>query len=162
MKKKIIPVVVILFVMTMLSICIWDIIKFLEFRKLFHPLVEQKSDSSLLGMGISAIIIAPIIEEYFFRFPLRRIKNRNVLLFAYISSSILFGLIHIILYNWDMTHIRYIFIITSPQMFTGFVLGFIRLKYGFWYGVILHSLYNSLAIVWDLVIGFDNCFLCNF
>lgn len=153
------------FVILMIGVCIplWDIIKFLEYKKVFAPAVEEvKADVSVYLIILSAILIAPVVEELIFRYPLQKINNESIKLFAYILSSILFGLIHIINYELSESHLKYILVITSPQIFTGFILGFIRLKYGFWYGVLNHSLYNFIILGWDNYFGEDKCFLCNF
>jgi len=42
------------------------------------------------------------------------------------------------------------------QTFGGLMLGYIRIIYGFWYGVLLHSLFNILGVIWQFTIGFDS------
>ena len=164
MKKEIV-VKTLPFVFMMVGVCIplWDIVKFLEYKKVFDPAIETgKGKISFYIIFLSAVLIAPFIEELIFRYPLQKVKNKQYRIILYIVSSLLFGFIHIINYDLNESHLKYLFIITSPQIFTGFVLGFIRLKYGFWYSVLNHSLYNFIILGWDNYFGENKCFLCDF
>ncbi len=65
---------------------------------------------------------------------------------VYYFSVLLFGLMH--MFNYDTSHdILLLPILTLPQMIGGIFNGYVRVKYGFFYGVFLHSIYNLLPML---------------
>lgn len=63
------------------------------------------------------------------------------------SLTILFGLLHITNYS-DVRNILLIIVLLGiPQIIVGIVLGYIRITYGFGYGLLMHSLYNAFLLV---------------
>jgi len=119
----------------------------------YNPLIETRRGISTKTI-ISAVLIAPVIEELIFRLFLVNYKTESYFRWVYYLSALVFGLIHIITYEADSTHYWFIWLITLPQIFAGFLLGYIRIVYGFWYGVLLHSLSNALVLVWEHFVGF--------
>lgn len=68
--------------------------------------------------------------------------------YIFYSSCVLFGLLHICNYIDFQTIEWYIFpIVTIQEILAGFFLGFIRMKYGFIYGVLFHSSVNLLILL---------------
>lgn len=68
--------------------------------------------------------------------------------FFFYFSIFSFGFVHIT--NFTFPEINFwVFICTpllvSPQIFMGSILGFIRMKYGFWYSVLLHATINGVV-----------------
>jgi hypothetical protein len=68
-------------------------------------------------------------------------KHLKILLYI---SAILFGVVHVSNYTnvgslWWIT-----LLLILPQLLVGFVLPFIRLKFGFWWSVFAHGLYNFI------------------
>jgi len=67
--------------------------------------------------------------------------------YFYWGSSIVFGLIHASNYTGNIWYlIGFSVILGSPQIAGGFILGFIRLKYGLRYSIYFHILNNSLLL----------------
>lgn len=125
---------------------LWQLVVLCEKKLVFSKLV----DTSHLNLGtitswLSILLFAPLIEEYFFRYPLRLEKNDALRKFYIVLSSFVFGFIHIFNYQLDASNMKFIILITSPQIFLGFVLANIRLRFGFWYGVFFHALSNLIA-----------------
>lgn len=61
-------------------------------------------------------------------------------------SSLIFGLVHISNYQIpNCTMYLILPLIVAPQIFAGCVLGFIRMKYGIIFSILLHSCFNLLA-----------------
>ena len=137
------------------GIILWYPVALAEKIGLFGPLMEKNENENILSIALSAIVIAPIVEEGLFRYPLGEIRNKSYFKWVYYSFSILFGLLHIFTYNIDSTHLPYIPFITLTQTFSGFLFGYVRVIYGFWYGVLLHSLINVLGVIWEYTIGFS-------
>jgi len=113
---------------------------------LFDELVEKDINVGIIVKTITAIILAPFIEEIMFRFWLGYFRHWNYFKWLYYISALLFGGIHIFNYEFNNSHYFFIPFITMGQTFGGLMLGYIRIIYGFWYGVLLHALFNSLVI----------------
>ena len=136
------------------GIILWYPVMIAEKIGLFNKLAEKNQNEDIFLTTLSAIVIAPIIEEWLFRFPLGENRNKPYFRWLYYGLSILFGFVHIFTYNIDSTHLPYIPFITLTQTFGGFLFGYIRIIYGFWYGVLLHALFNTLGVIWEYTIGF--------
>ncbi|MGB4415393.1 MAG: CPBP family glutamic-type intramembrane protease [Paludibacter sp.] len=79
---------------------------------------------------------------------LRATYNVN---FKYIFwlSSILFGLLHVTNFRGNYLVLLALSpILCFPQIAMGFILGYIRMNYGFKYGVIVHMIINSTLLVY--------------
>ena len=60
--------------------------------------------------------------------------------------------IHILNINLSLNHLLLSPIILLPHFIAGILYGFIRLKYGFLWGLILHILYNSMVFSFQKII----------
>jgi membrane protease YdiL (CAAX protease family) len=107
---------------------------------------EQILDDGIIIAILLVGFLAPIVEEFLFRLPLRLYYNTPKLKFAYYFSSVVFALLHIINYRLDSFQNFASFFILLPIFFGGLLLGYVRVAYGFKYSVMLHMLHN-LAIV---------------
>jgi uncharacterized protein len=134
---------------------LWYPVEIAEKLGLFNKLKGIDLKLSVAYEILLTIILAPLIEEGIFRLFLGYIRTKSYFKWSYYISAIVFGLIHISNYDIDETHYLFIPFITMTQMFGGLILGFIRINYGFWYGILSHVLFNSVAIIWDYVFGFD-------
>ncbi len=100
------------------------------------------------------VILAPILEELFFRLPLLLIsmvlKNFKMLvMISYVCISVFFGLIHITNYNnFSNYSALEMLVITFPQILGGFVLGWVCLKYkfGLLWSILLHASFNFIGV----------------
>ncbi|MDQ1087445.1 type II CAAX prenyl endopeptidase Rce1 family protein [Siphonobacter sp. SORGH_AS_1065] len=61
--------------------------------------------------------------------------------------SILFGIFHINNYKISFENIYIIPIITLPQTLNGIILSYIRIKYGVYFSIFIHSTYNLLTFI---------------
>lgn len=136
--------------------------------KLKEPLIDE----GLLLFFTGAVIFAPIFEELIFRLPLK--YNRNYLakfvdrftngwiakrwnsIFKYFLyvMILLFGFIHIP--NYDNSETLFFFfspILVGSQLIGGIGLSYIRIKVGFLWAVLAHSIFNLSVI---LVLIFAN------
>ncbi len=88
--------------------------------------------------SFTALILAPVLEEMFFRkFLLKKLLEKNVFLTALLTSSLLFSLIH-----WE-TPLNLI-----PAFLFGIISGIIFLKTGrIFYSILLHFLYNAFGLM---------------
>lgn len=104
-------------------------------------LFENKSKFQIFAF---AVLLAPVIEEGMFRAPLTLFKNKKWFPLAFHSSALLFGFIHITNYEINTNILLFSPILVAPQIALGFYLGYIRVKFGFIYSVLLHATYNGI------------------
>ena len=120
---------------------------------------------------ILTVIILPLIEELVFRLPLRaksnyflrlimiimkkfNIGNPNILLeiwnkkypFFFYSLTFIFSLIHIFNYDLATTMILMIPILILPQFVLSLFIGYLRVRFNFISGFLLHAIHNLLFI----------------
>ena len=107
-------------------------------------LIFKKKHSIFLSIPIIYLITKPF-DAVFEAF---RAKN-----FKYIFHfvAIGFGLAHLSNYENISNYLFAVPLVTS-QIISGYVLGFVRMKLGFGYGVALHSAWNFIASFGMLVV----------
>ena len=94
-----------------------------------------------IGSASLVTLINKNIRSVFQAFILRHFR------FFFYLSSILFGLIHI--FNYEPVSIKLLIlapIIIAPNIIAGLILGYIRMKFGIIYSILLHIAINTLAI----------------
>lgn len=137
------------------AILLWYPVEIAETLGLYNKLEEVDTKIGVPFLILSAVILAPLIEEGIFRLFLGHFRNKSYFNWLYYISSLLFGWIHFFNYQFDHSHYFFFPFITMTQTFGGFMFGYIRIMYGFWYGVLLHSLFNCLAIILGYIVGYD-------
>lgn len=70
----------------------------------------------------------------------------------YYFSAIAFGLVHFSNYDLNSNTVYLIPLLTLPHIIAGFLFGYVRIKHGFQYAIIFHSLNNMIALSVALVI----------
>lgn len=137
----------------------------------FDNLLEKNSP---LIIFFAAAIQAPIIEELIFRAPLTIFKSPLVLFkkpiqfsgreivlrkktltlfknpktfkLAFFSLAILFGYIHIFNFDLSMNVLLVSPILVAPQIYLGLVLGYIRVRFGLLWSILMHAIYNGILV----------------
>lgn len=130
-----------------LIVC-WPLILLTSFFSmlLFSDFNEQKIVSKLknnvsYSLLFSSIIIAPIIEEIFFRkFIYRVIKKKLGIFFGILISSLMFGLIHYNLYSFGTLFLLSV-ICTIKFENTGQIFQ----------PILIHSFFNTIMVIFTLV-----------
>lgn len=115
---------------------------------LIFAFVNEES-IAYLGMSLFSAILIGLIIFYIARKyseNLSEIWKSNFKLIYY-SSIILFGIFHIQNLQIPEEYVYYIPIIIVPWLIGGHITGFIRIKYGFIFGVVYHGLYNLLPVL---------------
>jgi len=74
------------------------------------------------------------------------ISNHYRLFFYF--TAILFGLLHIFNFT-GVTYYNLVFtpLLVLPQLFMGLILGYLRVRYGFRYGVLFHAVVNTAILL---------------
>ena len=109
--------------------------------------IFQTSTFSLSENGLTRILISLTVALLIlYIHKMKKIKLKFNL--YYYLSAILFGLVHI--YNYDYTNYKvliFAIIICLPQITSGLLYGYTRIKYGIIGSIILHMLINGLPML---------------
>ncbi|TYB76769.1 CPBP family intramembrane metalloprotease [Bizionia gelidisalsuginis] len=135
-----------------LSILISILENFSVFSMDQHATTELFKDYSPPVILLLVAIVAPVLEELLFRAPITLFcKNKTFFKTAFYAFTLLFGFIHI--FNYDLTLKILIFspILVAPQLVLGVLLGFLRVKIGLVYAMVLHALFNASLIIPSLL-----------
>jgi uncharacterized protein len=126
-------------------------IAFLAWLPIYYIIKHSVSDNSMnKAIGLSFLLI-PIFWIIFetFRLNFERIWRINFTFFFNISA-IAFGLIHLSNYSNISNYFLAISLVSS-QIVSGYVLGFVRMKFGLIYSMGLHSVWNFITSIAFLV-----------
>ncbi|WP_027066871.1 CPBP family intramembrane glutamic endopeptidase [Maribacter sp. Hel_I_7] len=112
-----------------------------------HAIDDLFENYTVMMIFFLAVIIAPFFEELFFRGPLVFFKNSKLFKIAFYLFTVLFGFMHIS--NFEMTKQVLLFspLLVAPQISVGFLLGYIRVRFGLIWSMALHACYNMVLIV---------------
>ena len=81
-----------------------------------------------------------LFQKYFSKI---KITDRTI----FYGSAILFSLLHLSNYSFQINELpKYLFLII-PQFFSGLLYGYIRVANGITYSILLHSLHNSILMI---------------
>ena len=111
-----------------------------------HAIAKLFEEQGALTIIFSAVILAPVIEELIFRGPLT-LFNKKYFKIAFYSLALLFGYVH--LFNFEITTKVLLFspLLVLPQIVLGLVFGYIRVRFGLLYSMLLHACYNGVLII---------------
>lgn len=119
-----------------------------------------ESDNPIIMLGIylaifigGVAVLYIIIKQKSVQTKLTHIYH-NYYKWLFFGSAVLFGLLHITNYEFSWVVVLLTPILILPQLFGGVLLSYIRVKYGFWRGVIGHFIYNLLLLTPSLGIKF--------
>jgi uncharacterized protein (TIGR03435 family) len=140
-----------------------------------HKMVELFKSLPIAVLLISTVIVIPFFEELIFRLYLRYKNNylfhfiislislsgarnekkaetaltsvwKKKYTYLFYFSAILFGIVHITNYKLSYTILLLSPILIAPQILLGLFIGFLRVRYGFVWGYLLHALHNAVFI----------------
>ncbi|NRF37629.1 type II CAAX prenyl endopeptidase Rce1 family protein [Pedobacter foliorum] len=123
----------ILFVLISIVVTAWTVVKN-DYALFFIGL-------GLLVIGLVAVMVIDKLDR------LRKVKVfRTYYVFLFYYTAILFGYIHITnAKGLTLADPSFIFYIGS-QIFGGLSMGYLRVKYGLKYGILLHAAFNFIAV----------------
>lgn len=122
-----------LFVLISIEIIAWTVVK---------------NDYALFFIGLGLLIIGLVAVMVMDKLKmLRKVKVfRTYYVFLFYYTAILFGYIHITnAKGLTLADPSFIFYIGS-QIFGGLSMGYLRVKYGLKYGILLHAAFNTIAV----------------
>ena len=119
-----------------------------------HAIDDLFDNNSEIKIFVLAVILAPFLEELIFRGPLLFFKNSKYFSTALYIFTIAFGLVHIS--NFELTTQVLLLspLLVAPQVSVGFILGYIRVKFGLIWSMALHACYNMVLIIPLLLVKF--------
>ncbi|NER11186.1 hypothetical protein SAMN06265375_104176 [Muriicola jejuensis] len=112
-----------------------------------HKTVEMFSSYSLPQVFLLMVILAPLIEESLFRGPLVFFRKSPYFPFAFYMSCILFGLVHLGNFENSDHLLPWTPLLVAPQTLMGFFLGFLRVRLGLEYAILMHMAHNGLLFL---------------
>ena len=112
-----------------------------------HKVEAMFKDMPLYQIILVAGIIIPILEEAIFRGPITAFKKPKSFKIAFYAFSLLFGFVHIT--NFDLNFNVFILapLLVLPQILLGGYFGFIRVRFGLPWSILMHGCYNSVLIL---------------
>lgn len=134
----------------------WDFTKILQYyqgiSKIENAVISSNKMAFIYNL-ISTLLIAPIIEELFFRkFLLEKLAQKNRPILAIIVSSICFSIIHIETPNNLI-----------PTFISGIILGIIYLKTKkIGYCIMLHFMVNLIIMTTNNIVTLNNNWLTGY
>lgn len=113
-------------------------------------IVEVLRDISIIkGSAIGAIFFTILLLGIYlitrFKEQIAKCWHQNFR-YVFYGYSILFGFVHI--FNFEEVSLQLLLLsplITLPQLLLGFGMGYVRIRFGFWYGYLFHALNNGFA-----------------
>lgn len=112
-----------------------------------HAMEELLNSMSKLTVFFLAVIIAPLFEELVFRAPLSLFKKPKTFKIIFYVFAITFGLVHITNFKLTTNVILLAPFLVAPQIILGTYLGFIRIRFGLLWSILLHATYNAFFML---------------
>lgn len=111
-----------------------------------HAAEKLIAEFSALAIFFLAVVLAPLLEELLFRGPLSWFKNEVYFPYAFYISVLLFGLIHISNFENLNGHYWAVPLLVLPQLCAGVFLGFIRVRHGLIWSILLNAAHNLVLV----------------
>ena len=121
-----------------------------------HGINELFKKFSVYIIFLLGVLVAPILEELIFRAPLGFFKNSKYFKVAFYCSFILFGAVHITNFTSYKDFLWLAPLLVLPQTVAGIFLGFIRVKLGLGWSMLLHACHNGILFAPILFIKFTS------
>lgn len=119
-----------------------------------HAMEELMKKMSKTKIFLITVVGAPLLEELFFRAPITLFNNKKYFKIVFYLFAIVFGLVH--LSNFQITTNVLLFapILVAPQTILGGYLGFIRVRFGLQWSILLHACYNAFFMIITFISDF--------
>ncbi len=111
-----------------------------------HAIEAFLENTSTATLFLFIVVIAPAIEELIFRAPLALFKKASYFNLVFYLSVILFGAVHLFNFEYESGFYGFALFLVMPQLSAGIFLGFIRIKMGLGWAILLHALHNFILL----------------
>ena len=157
-NKKLVLVFNSLIISVIICISLASLLSVLEYFKLIdmskHATADLFEKYPKIIILLLVSIIAPVFEELIFRAPITLFCNyKKHFKLIFYGFAILFGYVHITNFECATNVILLSPILVLPQIMLGLILGFLRVKIGLIYAILLHALYNGMLTLPVLLFG---------
>jgi membrane protease YdiL (CAAX protease family) len=105
---------------------------------------------------LTAVFLAPILEELLFRGPLQFFRNSRFFPWVFYASTLVFGFYHITNFSMSEEILFYSPLLVAPQLCIGLILGYLRVRFGLVWAIALHAAYNAVLIGPFLIMTYMN------
>ncbi|MFT7352924.1 MAG: membrane protease YdiL (CAAX protease family) [Flavobacterium sp.] len=112
-----------------------------------HKVAAQFENMGILQIILLGAIVVPIIEEAIFRGPITAFKKPKSFKIAFYALALLFGFIHISNFEITTNVLLLAPILVLPQILLGGYFGYIRVRFGIQWSMLLHGCYNGTLIL---------------
>jgi hypothetical protein len=112
-----------------------------------HKVKQMLSGMSKFQILLSGAVIAPVIEELIFRAPITAFKHPANFKRAFYAFALAFGLLHILNFNLTTNVLLFAPLLVLPQIILGGYFGYIRVKFGLQWSILLHAMYNGVLFL---------------
>lgn len=111
-----------------------------------HAIDDLFEHNTPLVIFLLAVLVAPVLEELIFRGPLAWFKKSNHFPAVFLLFTLAFGFLHITNFEFSLQVWLLSPLLVAPQISVGFILGFIRIKFGLLWSMAMHALYNLILV----------------
>jgi len=111
-----------------------------------HAMETLIKEHSKAYIFLLVVIIAPLLEELFFRAPITLFHQKKTFKIAFYIFMLLFGLVHLANFEITTNVLLLAPFLVAPQIVLGGYLGFIRIRFGLQWSMLLHACYNAFFV----------------
>lgn len=112
-----------------------------------HKTEDLFEKYSTITIFFLMVLIAPVVEEFIFRGPLIFFRKTSYFPWVYYFSCLLFGLVHLGNFDNAKDLLWLTPFLIAPQTVMGFFLGFLRVRLGLHYAMLLHMCHNGILFL---------------
>ena len=114
---------------------------------IFALFEEMFAGMSKLLIILTGAIIVPAIEEVIFRGPITSFKSPKSFKIGFYVLTLLFGFVHISNFDFTTSVLLLSPILVLPQLLVGGYFGYIRVRFGLQWSMLLHGSYNCFFLL---------------
>ena len=118
-----------------------------------YPLIYKRN---YLYLALSEVVrIKRGTNKIEHRLLAKRFYKKHFVLYFYLLT-IVFSFTHIFNFNYTemSSFLIFIQVITLPQLIGGFILGYVRIRVGLFFSILLHALFNLFLIAMISILSF--------
>ncbi|ARV14476.1 CPBP family intramembrane glutamic endopeptidase [Polaribacter sp. SA4-12] len=119
-----------------------------------HKLADQFKEMGIPLMLLIGAIVVPAIEEAIFRGPITLFKKPKSFKIAFYFFALIFGFVHLSNFEFTTNVLLLSPILVLPQILLGGYLGYIRVRFGLQWSILLHGTYNCFFLLISTLIEF--------
>ncbi len=121
----------------------------IDIEALPHAMEDFSIEFSSMMMLLIGVVVAPVIEELLFRFPLRYLSRYFAVLFYLFTCG--FAVLHVFNFSLELNQYWMTPFLVLPQLIIGFYLGFVRMHFSIWHSIAIHALNNLIPLTIMLI-----------